>query len=490
MWRQPDSAFAVLRQFAASPQADSLDEFNGHYCQLLVAELLFKNYKQQSNRHDLLRAVEFFDSLTANTHGMSSQERNTFLDARVHYINGVGLYENDSVVEAMDEYLNVLRIMEMYSLKPPHTRFMMTIHCRIGDLLSSQYMQEPAIVCYENAMKFIGQRKDMPLDYSGLLQKIGFQYDKLQQYDNARYYYNESLRHLPDTNNWLYKNLLLYNAMLDCASGDDFENSILKLKQLVSQLPEYQRYQRYINIGIFYQDAAQNDSALIYLRKAFVQSTNAEMKSYVAEFIHDIYQSEGDTLNASKYETFLFANPSNERVSMARVSTLNDMFQNYLRNIQEKKQQQMRKKIVFSISIATAMILLVAIIVAKTIIERNIAENIRLQKEKQCLQKDFDENKRQQFELLQKHAKAIFNGKKNKSLPLIIDEFNSIYPNFFKTIQEKHPNINETEKNILVLSLLNFRIKEEAEILNLSENTVMKYRSNLKKKVSFDQNSI
>ena len=63
MWKQPDSAFAVLRQFAASPNADSLDEFNGHYCQLLISELLYKNYKQQSNRNDLLRAVHYFDSI-------------------------------------------------------------------------------------------------------------------------------------------------------------------------------------------------------------------------------------------------------------------------------------------------------------------------------------------------------------------------------------------------------------------------------------------
>lgn len=44
MWRQPDSAFVVLRQFAVSPKADSLNEFNGHYCQLLISELLYNTY--------------------------------------------------------------------------------------------------------------------------------------------------------------------------------------------------------------------------------------------------------------------------------------------------------------------------------------------------------------------------------------------------------------------------------------------------------------
>ena len=57
MWRQPDSALTVMLEFAGSAEADSLDGFNGHYCQVLVAELLYKNYKKQSNRDDLLRAV-------------------------------------------------------------------------------------------------------------------------------------------------------------------------------------------------------------------------------------------------------------------------------------------------------------------------------------------------------------------------------------------------------------------------------------------------
>ena len=63
MWRQPDSALAVLQQFAASSEADSLDKFNEHYCQLLISESLYKNYYDQSNREELLQAVVYFDSL-------------------------------------------------------------------------------------------------------------------------------------------------------------------------------------------------------------------------------------------------------------------------------------------------------------------------------------------------------------------------------------------------------------------------------------------
>ena len=92
MWEQPDSALKVMMEFAESGRSDSLDEFDGHYCQLLISELLYKNHYAQTNREDLLKAVEFFDSIDDG-----------FLAARAHYMNGVGYVEKDSVVEACTE---------------------------------------------------------------------------------------------------------------------------------------------------------------------------------------------------------------------------------------------------------------------------------------------------------------------------------------------------------------------------------------------------
>ena len=63
MWHHPDSALAVMMEFAGSAEADSLGEFEGHYCQVLIAELLFKNDYGQSNREEVLKAVGYFDSI-------------------------------------------------------------------------------------------------------------------------------------------------------------------------------------------------------------------------------------------------------------------------------------------------------------------------------------------------------------------------------------------------------------------------------------------
>ena len=104
MWRQPDSALKVMMEFAGSEATDGMDAFEGHYCQVLIAELLFKNYYGQSNRAGVLKAVGYFDSIVgmdgadirgkADTRGVSLP----FLDARAHYINGVGYYERDSLI--------------------------------------------------------------------------------------------------------------------------------------------------------------------------------------------------------------------------------------------------------------------------------------------------------------------------------------------------------------------------------------------------------
>jgi hypothetical protein len=170
MWRQPDSALTVMLEFARSAEADSLDEFNGHYCQVLISELLYKNDWGQSNREELLKAVGYFDSIVDGADGRNadargkadargaSLQRDVFLDARAHYINGVGFYEKGDVVNACAEYLKTLEVMEAHfeenELVGHKARFLAYTYNRLGDLFSEQFMMESAITCYECALVY------------------------------------------------------------------------------------------------------------------------------------------------------------------------------------------------------------------------------------------------------------------------------------------------------------------------------------------------
>lgn len=216
-------------EFAGSEEADSMDVFEGHYCQVMVAELLFKNYYGQSNRAEVLKAVRYFDSIVgmdgADTRGVAVQrgvfvqEREAFLAARAHYINGVGYYEQGDLINSCTEYLTTLEVMESRfatnELVGTKARFMALTYNRLGDLFSEQYMQEPAVYCYKQALVYNRIAPTSPYGNSNILYRIGKQYDKLQIIDSAAYYYDMALELMPDRNNMIYRDIVSSRALFD-----------------------------------------------------------------------------------------------------------------------------------------------------------------------------------------------------------------------------------------------------------------------------------
>ena len=306
MWRQPDSAFVVLKQFAASPQADSLDEFNGHYCQLLISELLYKNYYGQSNREGLLHAVDYFDSLTANTHTVLQQKRNVFLDARVHYINGAGYYERGEVVNACAEYLKALEVMEEQfeekALTGKKAVFMFYNYNRLLELFSAQFMMDPALTCGENALAYCQKIPSLSKEIPNTYFHIGKQYDKKGEKDVAKSYYEKAIEEMPDTNSPIYRDAVSMKALCDYQLGLGAEQSLKTMKQsLASVKDEREKVARFLVIGSVYSEEGIYDSALRYFEFAFKNETDATSKIRAAESIRVVYDSLGDREKANEF---------------------------------------------------------------------------------------------------------------------------------------------------------------------------------------------
>ncbi len=378
MWRQADSALKVMMEFAASPEADSMDVFNGHYCQLLVAELLYKNDYGQSNREEVLKAVGYFDSLV-DLHGADARGASLpFLDARAHYINGAGLYERDSVVAACGEYLKALEMVETHfpgietrhgtSLQPNHLpRFMALTYGRLGDLFSGQFMQEPAIVCYKKSFVFSKIEATSANGIARLMISIGKQYDVLSQTDSTGYYYNEAFKYLADTNNLAYRDLISGLALYNYYSGKGVEPAVCDLKRMTTQTTdEDERLTRFFTIGSIYFENSQYDSALVYLVPVFENKDNVSFKRDAARSLRDIYQIQGDSLKATYFALYLAENPVHEGESNRQVSHLNELFQQHLQWEQERaeaeRQQAARLRrnrmiVVVSVLVAVAALL-------------------------------------------------------------------------------------------------------------------------------------
>ena len=355
MWWRADSALAVMLEFAGSPEADSLNEFEGHYCQVLVAELLFKNDYGQSNREEVLKAVHYFDSIVgmdgADARGASVQGRNAFLAARAHYMNGVGYYEQDSVVAACGEYLKALEIVETHfpgietrhgtSLQPNHLpRFMALTYGRLCDLFENQFMQN-AIYCYKKALVFNIIEPTSPTSMVNLLSSLGREYHFFSQMDSAEYYYNEAWKYVSDTNHLTYRNLFSQQALLNYYLGKGVEPAVNDLRYMVAKSQsEDEKLTRFATIGHIYYEAQNYDSALFYLIQVFENKDDASLKWDAAEKLRSIYQSRGDTLKVTQYAIFQAENAVSEVESNYQVSQLNELFQQHLQWEQERAEAE------------------------------------------------------------------------------------------------------------------------------------------------------
>ena len=518
MWEQPDSALAVMMEFAGSEAADSMDVFEGHYCQVLVAELLFKKDYGQSNWTEVLKAVHYFDSIVgmdgryADARGKAdarcaSLQMDAFLAARAHYINGVGYYERDSLIEACQEYLNALQMMEGHfaenELVGHKARFIALTYTRLMDIFSQQFIQEQAIYCGKQSLTYNKIAHSSPGNMANILYHLGKQYDKLNEADSAAYYYEKALEIMPDRNSMLYRDVVTSKALFECKVYGNIAIALDSMKSMAAQATsDMERLNRFLTIGAVYHSIGQYDSAKVYLEPVFEKDSNNA--SIVAKYLRDIALAEGDTLKANKYSQVLAEDAAAAPENLFRASQLNDLFQNYLHGKQEKAEAERRlaeqeaARLRWKRGLAVTVVVMMALglglwcWLARRKKEHE-AETQTWHEEKQQLQTQVDDALQQlqtqaddalqqARAMLPQRANEIYSSKVGNRLERIMAEFEAAYPQALEKLAAAYPELNETERQIAVLNFLHFRAKEEADLLGLSDNTVNKYRSNLRKK--------
>ncbi|MBR5719771.1 MAG: hypothetical protein IKX38_02035 [Bacteroidales bacterium] len=382
MWKQPDSALTVILKYAASPEADSLGEFEGHYCQMLIAELLYKNYYEQSNREELLKAVDYFDSIVAADGYKTNSRRDAprasaknvqniaFLDARAHYINGVGFYERGDVVNACAEYLRTLEIMEEHfeekELVGHKARFMSLTYGHLGEIFSEQFMMESAITCFENALVYCKIEPTSPIGISKILYRIGKQYDMMNEIGNANSYYSQALENLTSTDNMVYRDIIASKALCDYKAGGAAKASLDELRHILSSVDtEQELLNRYFTIGVIFFHDSNYDSALYYFETVFANKENVNLQTVAACYLCNVYDSIKEFGKADVCARFLVDHKKWEGENKALVSKLENMFKTYMDQKQHKEAEEMRKK---SIRKTIVIIVPIAIVVALSII--------------------------------------------------------------------------------------------------------------------------
>ena len=406
MWQQPDSALTCLLPSFDTCCRDGVHTvstaYNCHYAHLLLAELLYKNDNPRFNRPDLLQAVAYFDSLICtlndnpykgNRHcGLDPQSPHhndllAFLDARTHYINGVGYYENDSAVEACKEYLKALEIMEDHfeekELVGKKVLFVALVNTRLTDLFSDHYLHEQAIYYARLSLKYY-QKQDVPSWYFGwFLCEIGNHYNMMEQLDSADYYYQKAHEFITDTTDLAYRDLVVSQAYLSYKRKVEPELVLGKAYRLFTlSESEKERLSRCLTIGELYYLEKQYDSAQVYLGSVFHNSQSMAAKKQAAEWLVEICEAENRIDESNEYARFLVPFSTISENQSHIKSQLAKLHHNFVQERQDVLHQKRIKKNHDTVNLVIGLLFgIIAIVAILYLVNKKRHQNLRVQHE-------------------------------------------------------------------------------------------------------------
>ena len=386
LWQRPDSALVVLLPwFDTCGNAKSCvstdTAYDQHYAHLLLAELLYKNDYAQTNRAELLQAVGYFDSLTvlADTRGVSLRSRPrrdaqrasakniAFLDARAHYINGVGYYEHDSVVPACKGYMKALEVMEEHfeeeELVGKKAKFMALTYTHLAGIYSDYYLHEQAIYFGQQSLLYYQKYDAIPWHLAWVLNDIGTHFDIMKQLDSAGFYYQNAIEILNDTTLLVYRDLKAHQAFLRYEISGQTDISIDRLFGLLLEAEdESEQLARCLSIGeLFFQDK-QFDSASFYLERVFDRDSKTDCKKQAAEWLVEICKTQGKNEEALKYADFLVPFANQDENNGAIKSQLSESYNSFRkRELDRQHKKVLRETIIRALVVSGGLIIVILV---------------------------------------------------------------------------------------------------------------------------------
>ena len=341
MWQRPDTALTVLVGYLTNDTVPAITpegRFAEHYAQLLASELLYKNDCVQTNRSELLSAVDYFDSLLTRSDNLA------FLAARAHYIKGVGSYERDSVVDACREYLQALEIMEdrfdEKDLVGHKARFMALTYTHLCGLFSDQYLHEQAIHFGKESLAYYHKYNTPNWHVSWVLEEIGIHNEMMAQLDSAEYYYQSAIDILEDTVILMYRDITAHLICLEYKKDNRHFDTAIKGLHLLLRDSESdgERLMRIMYIGELYFYEQKYDSARVYLDKVFRESSVVEVRRQAAEWLVEIGK------DADEYAYYLVPFANQEENKSEIKTQLTEAYKAFGQNRMEREHQKERKR--------------------------------------------------------------------------------------------------------------------------------------------------
>lgn len=243
-----------------------------------------------------------------------------------------------------------------------------------------------------------------------------------------------------------------------------------------------------VNLGIAMFHSPYCPQSKPYLLKALDSDIDDMKLGAIMSLLTRIYEAEGNADSVAfcqKYHAS-YVKAETDRVSDGLLAV--KQYDNYkaerdarLTALRAEKASQ-KARVLRIIYVFVALLLLAAII----FVIYHRAYRKRMTQEHEEIKRDLQEAhgalETQAQEAIRMKVRSIYDDKRNNSFSRILEVFNTAYPEALGKLKAQYPDLNETELDICVLSYFPFRTKEIADILDLRENTVSKYRTSIKKK--------
>ena len=411
-----------------------------------------------------------------------------WMQARCHHLMGrLGFFKNYYSEEVAQHYVDALTILDKhFNTSQSQVCSLCGKTFRMMSRLISNFKDEA--LCKQLG-KLALEYDMMANDTTGIARSyanLATLYELIgpfeQEADTAYGFCFDGLRYAAPEH-FSYEKAILYNAMGNCYRHQvKFDSALYCFKQGKALVDSGNMFYDQICIEEGYVYWWIKDYASgIQVLEPVLQSKNPIFRVNASFGLSMCYENLGDTVTASRYFFNVKEHRQKENVETMHNTKVVPMIREYVEGMKTTE----NKDVTIWLFAIVGVVVAVAVFLQVQRSYRKQADTQREEADRQIVEAH-DALKEKSLQVLVEKSKALYAAKPRTAWKEILAEFHATYPDVLPKLEKTYPDLTEGERNVALLSFLGFRIKEEAILLHLSENTVMKYRSNLKKKVGFD----
>lgn len=360
------------------------------------------------------------------------------------------------------------------------------IHQRLGMSYTSSGYHREGIKHLLLSEQYYYKQKRYNL-HLGSAYMLGHAYNLVAEYDSSLMYYEKGLQSAEAMGNvvecaYYYDAVgdgLLYRYDMQADASDDERLQMLRqsvsysmkglemLEDVNDRMAISYRLKMLENLSQAYFNLQNYDSCVYYGSQVF-DFYEDKTSEFQLKRLYDSYKALGDGEKAALFADILLNLPDDHGAEQKAVAEVKDEYEKQLEINKLKSEQQVKRYRLYLWMAILAIILLVMLWMV-----------LRMRSEK-------ERTKQKQNEDLLRKVLVIYADHQKDARQRIMGEFKAIYPQTHDSLLAAYPDLTEQEYEICVLSYLPFRSKEIAQLFDVQENTIYRYRTVIRKKVGTD----